>query len=67
MKAPSGLRRSSELVLVGGRRYKEYRGMGSLDAMRAGSADRYFQAEDTDGPTGGTMSGTTKVSSETRR
>jgi IMP dehydrogenase len=34
-----------ELVLVGGRRYKEYRGMGSLDAMRQGSADRYFQAE----------------------
>ncbi len=48
-----------ELVLVGGRRYKEYRGMGSLDAMRAGSADRYFQSSD--GPTGGTMSGTTKL------
>lgn len=50
-----------ELVLVGGRRYKEYRGMGSLDAMRAGSADRYFQAAESDGPTGGTMSGTTKL------
>jgi IMP dehydrogenase len=35
-----------ELVLVGGRRHKEYRGMGSIDAMRAGSADRYFQDHD---------------------
>ncbi len=35
-----------EEVLYEGRRYKEYRGMGSLAAMDAGSKDRYFQ-EDT--------------------
>lgn len=35
-----------EDVLYEGRRYKEYRGMGSLGAMDAGSKDRYFQ-EDT--------------------
>ncbi len=40
-----------ELVLVGGRRYKEYRGMGSIDAMRAGSADRYFQSDNKAEPT----------------
>lgn len=32
-----------ETVLFQGRRYKAYRGMGSIDAMRAGSSDRYFQ------------------------
>jgi len=32
-----------EQVLLEGRRYKVYRGMGSLDAMKEGSADRYFQ------------------------
>lgn len=34
-----------ELVLYQGRSYKTYRGMGSIGAMRAGSRDRYFQAE----------------------
>ena len=32
-----------EMVLYQGRTYKSYRGMGSVDAMRAGSSDRYFQ------------------------
>ncbi len=36
-----------ETILYEGRRYKSYRGMGSLGAMEAGSKDRYFQdAED---------------------
>jgi IMP dehydrogenase len=33
-----------EMVLHGGRRYKSYRGMGSIGAMGLGSADRYGQA-----------------------
>lgn len=32
-----------EVILYQGRSYKSYRGMGSLGAMAAGSADRYFQ------------------------
>ncbi|MBU4564617.1 MAG: IMP dehydrogenase [Desulfarculus sp.] len=32
-----------ETILFQGRRYKVYRGMGSIDAMRQGSADRYGQ------------------------
>lgn len=32
-----------DVVLYQGRRYKAYRGMGSIEAMRAGSSDRYFQ------------------------
>ena len=34
-----------ETVLYQGRTFKEYRGMGSLGAMRLGSKDRYFQDE----------------------
>ncbi len=32
-----------ETVLLGGKRYKTYRAMGSMGAMQSGSADRYFQ------------------------
>ena len=35
-----------ELVLYQGRTYKVYRGMGSLGAMRDGSADRYGQGDE---------------------
>ena len=34
-----------ELILYQGRSFKDYRGMGSIGAMRAGSRDRYFQEE----------------------
>jgi len=34
-----------ETILYQGRSYKVYRGMGSLEAMKAGSADRYNQDE----------------------
>jgi IMP dehydrogenase len=34
-----------EIILYQGRSYKDYRGMGSLGAMRRGSRDRYFQDE----------------------
>ncbi|MDQ7783612.1 MAG: IMP dehydrogenase [Desulfomonilaceae bacterium] len=36
-----------ELVLYQGRSYKSYRGMGSLEAMREGSRDRYGRHEET--------------------
>lgn len=40
----AGLEESpGEKVLYEGRRYKMYRGMGSLGAMKEGSKDRYFQ------------------------
>jgi IMP dehydrogenase len=35
-----------QLVLWKGRRYKEYRGMGSIAAMQGGSADRYGQSRE---------------------
>lgn len=35
-------------VIYKGRKYKIYRGMGSLGAMREGSADRYFQSDRTE-------------------
>ncbi len=32
-----------ETIIYNGRKFKAYRGMGSIDAMLAGSKDRYFQ------------------------
>ncbi|MEA3462624.1 MAG: IMP dehydrogenase, partial [Bacteroidota bacterium] len=32
-----------ETIIYNGRKYKSYRGMGSLEAMQHGSKDRYFQ------------------------
>ena len=34
-----------ETILFQGRTYKVYRGMGSIEAMKEGSRDRYFQSE----------------------
>jgi IMP dehydrogenase len=33
-----------ETILLNGRKFKSYRGMGSLEAMENGSKDRYFQS-----------------------
>jgi IMP dehydrogenase len=47
--ADGGIRFSGDItkaiaaILLQGRRYKVYRGMGSIGAMERGSADRYFQ------------------------
>lgn len=37
-----------ETIIYNGRKFKSYRGMGSISAMKAGSKDRYFQSEMTD-------------------
>ncbi len=40
----AGLEESpGDLIYLEGRQYKEYRGMGSLEAMREGGGSRYFQ------------------------
>ncbi|AGM26602.1 inosine 5'-monophosphate dehydrogenase [Spiroplasma syrphidicola EA-1] len=39
----STLEAPGEEVILDGRKYKSYMGMGSLTAMKKGSADRYFQ------------------------
>lgn len=37
-----------ETIIYNGRKFKSYRGMGSVEAMQAGSKDRYFQGEQMD-------------------
>lgn len=37
-----------ETIIFNGRKFKTYRGMGSLEAMEKGSKDRYFQGNVTD-------------------
>lgn len=37
-----------ETIIYNGRKFKAYRGMGSVEAMQAGSKDRYFQGEQTE-------------------
>ena len=37
-----------ETIIYDGRKFKTYRGMGSVEAMQKGSKDRYFQSEQLD-------------------
>ncbi len=44
-----------EIVIYEGRRFKEYRGMGSVGAMRGRAADRYQTSQGTPGTLGGKL------------
>ena len=35
-----------DTIIFEGRKFKSYRGMGSIEAMEAGSKDRYFQSQE---------------------
>ncbi len=37
-----------ETIIYNGRKFKSYRGMGSIEAMQKGSKDRYFQGDEAD-------------------
>jgi len=37
-----------ETIIFNGRKFKSYRGMGSIEAMEQGSKDRYFQSDEQD-------------------
>ena len=37
-----------DTIIFNGRKFKPYRGMGSIEAMEKGSKDRYFQGDETD-------------------
>ncbi len=37
-----------DTIIFNGRKFKTYRGMGSIEAMEKGSKDRYFQADEKD-------------------
>ena len=37
-----------DTIIFNGRKFKSYRGMGSIEAMEKGSKDRYFQSDESD-------------------
>jgi len=37
-----------EIIAINGKKFKQYRGMGSIEAMKRGGAERYGQKRDTD-------------------